>query len=572
MSSVFVGAASVNIKTIDMNNCSTDQMELPIWSHENFWIYDMNFEFEFENIFSADGSIEDLKMIVIGINESAGEYNLAITGYLHAQLKIFGIGVGSYNADITGTAHINVSDLAIKEFEFFANGQYLLSDTDVTVHMAFDPAFDFLDFPIDPTEEPWEAETCGTLDGHITVGSIFDSDFNAEGPFENETISFVKQEDVTVPGGSFDCFLLSGLMGPSHGGWSNLWYSSEAGYLVDIDEKIINWEGVTATLSLPLQATNYDPGNREPKTLSINMFQIQSIDPIDEWIWPSSLEPEWYYTVKVTSGDNIQYQSNYNTDTGTYNGNWISQEIWTPDITHDFSVYSRWAGIEIQLLDYDSFWEGGEDDVADISSDEVRRTFIGTYDLLEDKLIGMGGMTDNLSSYGPYYFTSGELDPDGSTGSDEDDAAVLFQISDNYERPQIPSRPSGPTSGEANVEYIYSTSTIDPDGDKVRYKWDWGDGTFSDWIGPFDSGVIAEASHTWVEQGSYEIKVKAKDVYDAESIDWSESLPVTMPLSQPSSYASSFQQYLPQVILQKTYSDEDQIINTIFLLQNNQLR
>jgi len=95
MSSAFVGTASVNMKTIDMNNCSTDQMELPIWSHENFWIYDMNFEFEFENIFSAEGSIEDLKMVVVGINQSAEEYIIDITGYLHAQLKIFGMGIGS---------------------------------------------------------------------------------------------------------------------------------------------------------------------------------------------------------------------------------------------------------------------------------------------------------------------------------------------------------------------------------------------------------------------------------------------------------------------------------------------
>lgn len=94
--------------------------------------------------------------------------------------------------------------------------------------------------------------------------------------------------------------------------------------------------------------------------------------------------------------------------------------------------------------------------------------------------------------------------------------------------PEKPNRPSGQTSGEAGVTYLYTTSTTDVDGDQVYYKWDWGDGNVSDWLGPYDSGAEVSASHSWSE-GSYSIKVKAKDIYDAEG-NWSDPLAISMPL------------------------------------------
>jgi len=78
-------------------------------------------------------------------------------------------------------------------------------------------------------------------------------------------------------------------------------------------------------------------------------------------------------------------------------------------------------------------------------------------------------------------------------------------------------------------EYTYTTSTIDPDAeDELYYLFDWDDGKFSGWVGPYDSGDTAEASHIWLEQGDYEIKVKAKDEHGVQS-DWSDPLIVSMP-------------------------------------------
>jgi len=178
-------------------------------------------------------------------------------------------------------------------------------------------------------------------------------------------------------------------------------------------------------------------------------------------------------------------------------------------------------------MDYDGFWEGGQDDVADISSDVARRTFIGVYDLVNNEFIGIGGATDYIEIHEGWYYTSGELPPDSSTNTDEDDAYVLFAVSDNYEPPQVPETPSGPIKGKVGAEYKFYTSMTSQDGDEVYYMWDWGDGTFSDWIGPFNRSATVEASHTWSIRGTYAIKVKAKDAY-AES-NWSNPLTAKMP-------------------------------------------
>ena len=103
-----------------------------------------------------------------------------------------------------------------------------------------------------------------------------------------------------------------------------------------------------------------------------------------------------------------------------------------------------------------------------------------------------------------------------------------FQISQIINNPpNTPSTPSGPTSGYRNVEYSYSTSTTDPDGDNIYYLFDWDDGSSQDWYGPYNSGQTCTQSHEWTDLGSYDVKVKAKDQYNEES-GWSNPLTVTI--------------------------------------------
>ena len=91
--------------------------------------------------------------------------------------------------------------------------------------------------------------------------------------------------------------------------------------------------------------------------------------------------------------------------------------------------------------------------------------------------------------------------------------------------PEDPLKPSGPSEALILEEHSFSTSTNDPEGEKVFYQWDWGDGTVSDWIGPYDSGANAQAKHSWTEEGDYNITVKAKDVSGMKS-GWSDPTPI----------------------------------------------
>jgi len=94
--------------------------------------------------------------------------------------------------------------------------------------------------------------------------------------------------------------------------------------------------------------------------------------------------------------------------------------------------------------------------------------------------------------------------------------------------PNKPATPSGTTNGKVGKTYTYTTNCIDPDGDFVEFWFDWGDGHNSSWVGPFASGAPGSASYIWTTQGTYNIKVKARDSKGIESI-WSDSLSVTIP-------------------------------------------
>lgn len=92
-----------------------------------------------------------------------------------------------------------------------------------------------------------------------------------------------------------------------------------------------------------------------------------------------------------------------------------------------------------------------------------------------------------------------------------------------------PSKPTitGPANGKTKIEYDYTFVATDPNNDQLYYYIDWGDGTNTGWLGPYNPEEEIIQSHKWFEKGTYNIRCKAKDVYNDES-NW-ESFQVTMP-------------------------------------------
>jgi len=95
-------------------------------------------------------------------------------------------------------------------------------------------------------------------------------------------------------------------------------------------------------------------------------------------------------------------------------------------------------------------------------------------------------------------------------------------------QPETPTKPLGETNGRPDREYSFTTSATDSDGDQLWYFWDWGDGNYSDWLGPFNSGDTCEAPYTWQQEANFSIMVKVKDGEGGESY-WSDELLFSTP-------------------------------------------
>jgi hypothetical protein len=102
-----------------------------------------------------------------------------------------------------------------------------------------------------------------------------------------------------------------------------------------------------------------------------------------------------------------------------------------------------------------------------------------------------------------------------------------MQVGSSY--PPDPPIVNGTTVGKPEKEYEYTATTTDPEEDQILYLFDWGDGTYSDWLGPYNSGESVITSHAWSEVGNYNITVRAKDINDSIGY-WSDPYPMQIDL------------------------------------------
>jgi len=100
-----------------------------------------------------------------------------------------------------------------------------------------------------------------------------------------------------------------------------------------------------------------------------------------------------------------------------------------------------------------------------------------------------------------------------------------LSIRSSSQKPNKPLTPTGPDRIKIGKTYSYTTSTTDPDGDQIYYYFDWGDGTNTGWLGPYNNGETVTATHKWEKKGEYSIKVRAKDTHGVLS-GWSNPLPI----------------------------------------------
>jgi outer membrane protein assembly factor BamB len=124
-------------------------------------------------------------------------------------------------------------------------------------------------------------------------------------------------------------------------------------------------------------------------------------------------------------------------------------------------------------------------------------------------------------------YIAGQFEPSGGNSS----YTYIYALGLTNNHP--PNKPTinGHAFGKVGQQYEYSIESTDPDGNDLSYYVDWGDGTNTRWIGPYQSGQEQTLNHTWNKKGTYIILVKAKDNYSQES-DWG-TLSVRMPYEPP---------------------------------------
>lgn len=87
---------------------------------------------------------------------------------------------------------------------------------------------------------------------------------------------------------------------------------------------------------------------------------------------------------------------------------------------------------------------------------------------------------------------------------------------------RAPAEPNvtGPSIGRRGRLYRFRWSAVDPDGDSVAARFDWGNGDTSIWSAYVPTGVEATEDYAWPDSGLYSVKAQAKDKEGALSA-WS---------------------------------------------------
>lgn len=210
-----------------------------------------------------------------------------------------------------------------------------------------------------------------------------------------------------------------------------------------------------------------------------------------------SVSPIWTFSTKTTGQTNPAVNSPPNTPTHTISSMFIDRG--------DLLVFTATAtdpdGDKVNL-----YWDFDGDDLVD-----------------NESLNATSGIPRCIlyiwyKPAGVYNVRVIATDIFGKTSQWSSSLTLIVNPAGNNKPPTIPVAPAGDSTGFVGQPYTFSTVSFDANDeqggneDKISYQWDWGDGTISEWMGSFSSGVTVTASHSWAGTGNYNIKVKAKDL------------------------------------------------------------
>ena len=134
------------------------------------------------------------------------------------------------------------------------------------------------------------------------------------------------------------------------------------------------------------------------------------------------------------------------------------------------------------------------------------------------------------------YFKIAYSEVNGTTQFGDYTIAYGTAIPPNGETISAPTTLSGTTNGTTDVSYSYATGgSTSSSGHSVQYRFDWGDGTNSGWLGV----GTTSASKSWTSPGTYSVRSQARCSIDTAVVSsLSGSLGVTITCPTPGTPSS----------------------------------
>jgi hypothetical protein len=151
---------------------------------------------------------------------------------------------------------------------------------------------------------------------------------------------------------------------------------------------------------------------------------------------------------------------------------------------------------------------------------------IVTYTEVSDTLVWTYKFSQLLDTQTLYFWKIKAKDQIGAIS--ESDIWKFTTQKEITQPPNPPSKPQiSPTSPEYEIDekYTFSTSTTDPEGDSLMYRFDFGDGVISPWSEMKASGEGWSFPHIYRKLDTFYIKAQAKDKWGGIS-KWSDSLQI----------------------------------------------
>ncbi len=256
-----------------------------------------------------------------------------------------------------------------------------------------------------------------------------------------------------------------------------------------------------------------------------NTYAAQRIDELGLTGFPTTFFDGGF--TKVVGG-----QSNVNNLQNAYN-QCQARTVWDVDI----DVSGAWMGggqiqvsaeitnnegstynghVHVYVCEIVSRWD-------DYDGDPYDHAMIGEWGINQNVQVLPGGTETITNTYsGPSDISMSNIELIGSVFRQSnmytDESDVASPSPPNSDPPETPDTPSGPSSGYLNIEYSFETSTTEQNGDDVKYGWDWdGDDQVDEWTGFYPSGATASISHVFESTGTYDVQVKAMDIFNDDS-------------------------------------------------------